>query len=234
MQLLIHNFKEMISPKILQFLKDIKENNNREWFHDNKAYYEEYKKEYSKLIQEFLDEMIPMDDSLRHLEVKNCSFRIARDIRFSKDKTPYKTHAGIWLSGGTKNTNLPGYYIHIEEGKSFIGGGVWWPDNTDLKKIRKEIAYFTEDLEEVLQNKNFKKEFGDFERNESNSLKTSPKDYEKNHPAIEYLKLKSFTAGQNLEDKILKDKDFVKNISQKLITLKPLNEFLTRALTTED
>lgn len=224
----------MVSPKILQFLKDIKENNNREWFHDNKAYYEEYKKEYSKLIQEFLDEMIPMDDSLRHLEVKNCSFRIARDIRFSKDKTPYKTHAGIWLSGGTKNTNLPGYYIHIEEGKSFIGGGVWWPDNTDLKKIRKEIAYFTEDLEEVLQNKNFKKEFGDFERNESNSLKTSPKDYEKDHPAIEYLKLKSFTAGQNLEDKTLKDKDFVKNISQKLITLKPLNEFLTRALTTED
>lgn len=224
----------MVSPKILQFLKDIKENNNREWFHDNKAYYEEYKKEYSKLIQEFLDEMIPLDNSLRHLEVKNCSFRIARDIRFSKDKTPYKTHAGIWLSGGTKNTNLPGYYIHIEEGKSFIGGGVWWPDNADLKKIRKEIAFFTEDLESVLSDKNFKKEFGDFERNESNSLKTSPKDYEKDHPAIAYLKLKSFTAGQNLDDKILLDKDFVKKISQKLIALKPLNEFLTRALTTED
>lgn len=224
----------MVSPKILQLLKDIKENNNREWFHDNKAYYEEYKKEYSKLIQEFLDEMIPLDDSLRHLEVKNCSFRIARDIRFSKDKTPYKTHAGIWLSGGTKNTNLPGYYIHIEEGKSFIGGGVWWPDNADLKKIRKEIAFFTEDLESVLNDKNFKKEFGDFERNESNSLKTSPKDYEKDHPAIDYLKLKSFTAGQNLDDKILLDKDFVKKISQKLIALKPLNEFLTRALTTED
>lgn len=224
----------MVSPKILQFLKDIKENNNREWFHENKNYYEEYKKEYSKLIQEFLDEMIPMDDSLRHLEVKDCAFRIARDIRFSKDKTPYKTHAGIWLSGGTKNTNLPGYYIHIEEGKSFIGGGVWWPDNNDLKKIRKEIAYFTEDLEEVLNDKNFKKEFGNFERTETNSLKTSPKDYEKNHPAIEYLKLKSFTAGQNIDDKLLTDKDFVKKISGKLIALKPLNEFLTRALTTED
>jgi len=224
----------MVAPKIIQFIEDIKQNNNREWFHDNKASYEEYKKEYSKLIQEFLDEMIPMDESLRHLEVKDCSFRIARDIRFSKDKTPYKTHMGIWLSGGTKNTNLPGYYIHIEPGKSFIGGGVWWPDNNDLKKIRKEIAYFYEDLEEILEDKNFKKEYGSFERTETNSLKTSPKDYEKDHVAIEYLKLKSFTAGQTIDDKLLNDKDFVKKISEKLIVLKPLNEFLTRALTTED
>ena len=224
----------MISQKIVHFLSELKKNNNREWFHDNKESYENYKKEYHKLIEDFLGEMIPMDESLRHLEPKNCAFRIARDIRFSKDKTPYKTHLGIWLSGGTKNTNLPGYYIHIEEGKSFIGGGVWWPDAVDLKKIRKEIAYFYEDLQEILDDKNFKKEFGDFERNETNSLKNAPKDYEKDHEAIEYLKLKSFTAVQNLDDSLLKDKDFVKKVSKKLIALKPLNEFLERALTTED
>lgn len=224
----------MVSPKTLQFLEDIKENNNREWFHENKSYYEEYKKEYAKLIQAFLDEMTPKDEALKHLEPKDCSFRIARDIRFSKDKTPYKTHMGIWLSGGTKNTNMPGYYIHIEKGKSFIGGGVWWPDNADLKKIRKEIAYFYEDLEEILNDKKFKKEFGSFERDDTNSLKTSPKDYEKDHPAIEFLKLKSFTAGQKIDDSLLTDKDFVKKISEKLIALKPLNNFLTRGLTTED
>lgn len=224
----------MVDKKILQFLKQIRKNNNREWFHDNKNLYEDYKKEYTKLIQAFLDELIPMDDSIRHLEVKDCSFRIARDIRFSKDKTPYKTHMGIWISGGTKNTNLPGYYIHIEEGKSFIGGGVWWPDNNDLKKIRKEIAYFTEDLEEILADEKFQKEFGTFERTETNSLKTAPKDYPKDHPAIEFLKLKSFTAEQKIDDAMLSDKDFVKKIAQKLIVLKPLNDFLTRALTTED
>jgi len=224
----------MVSKKILQFLDDLKKNNNREWFHDNKDLYENYKKDYTKLIEEFLEEMIPMDESLRHLEPKNCAFRIARDIRFSKDKTPYKTHMGIWLCGGTKNTNLPGYYIHIEEGKSFIGGGVWWPEAVDLKKIRKEIAYFYEDLQEILDDKNFKKEFGSFERNDSNSLKNAPKDYEKDHEAIEYLKLKSFTAVQNLDDSLLKDKDFVKKVSKKLIALKPLNDFLERALTTEE
>jgi len=224
----------MLSPITLKFLDDLKKNNNREWFHENKERYENYKKEYTKLIENFLEEMIPMDESLRHLEPKNCSFRIARDIRFSKDKTPYKTHMGIWLSGGTKNTNLPGYYIHIEEGKSFIGGGVWWPDAVDLKKIRKEIAYFHEDLQEILENKNFKKEFGDFERNDSNSLKNAPKDYEKDHEAIEFLKLKSFTAVQKLDDVLLKDKDFVKKVSKKLIALKPLNDFLERALTTEE
>jgi len=224
----------MLSPITLKFLDDLKKNNNREWFHENKERYENYKKEYTKLIENFLEEMIPMDESLRHLEPKNCSFRIARDIRFSKDKTPYKTHMGIWLSGGTKNTNLPGYYIHIEEGKSFIGGGVWWPDAVDLKKIRKEIAYFHEDLQEILENKNFKKEFGEFERNDSNSLKNAPKDYEKDHEAIESLKLKSFTAVQKLDDALLKDKDFVKKVSKKLIALKPLNEFLERALTTEE
>ncbi len=224
----------MVSKKILQFLNDIKKNNNREWFHANKNSYEEYKTAYSQLIQEFLDEMIPLDDSLRQLEVKDCSFRIARDIRFSKDKTPYKTHLGIWLSGGTKNTNLPGYYIHIEEGKSFIAAGVWWPDNIDLKKIRKEIAYFYEDLEEIVNDKNFVKEFKSLDIDENNSLKTAPKDFDKNHPAIKYLRLKSFTASQNIDNQLLKDKDFVKKVAEKLIVLKPLNEFLTRALTTED
>ncbi|HEU4497347.1 MAG TPA: DUF2461 domain-containing protein [Flavobacterium sp.] len=224
----------MISEKALRFLEGIRENNNREWFHENKAAYENYKKEYGQLIQKFLDEMIPKDDSLKHLEPKDCAFRMARDVRFSKDKTPYKTHMGIWLSPGTKNTNLPGYYIHIEKGKSFIGGGVWWPDNADLKKIRKEIAYFYEDLEEILEDKKFKKEFGSLERNDTNSLKTAPKDYEKDHPAIEFLKLKSFTAGQAISDAMLSEADFVKKVSEKLVLLKPLNDFLVRALTTED
>lgn len=224
----------MVPLLLLQFLKDLRENNNREWFHDHKEYYEEYKTAYALLIQEFLDAMVPHDASLRHLEVKDCSFRIARDIRFSKDKTPYKTHAGIWLSGGPKKVNMPGYYVHLEPGKSFLGGGLWWPESHDLKKIRKEVAYFHEDLEEILNEDAFRKEFGTLERTATNALKISPKEYDKDHPAISHLQLKSFTAGQSVDDSLLRDTDFVEKVAAKLLLLKPLNAFLTRGLLTEN
>ena len=224
----------MISKDSLKFLKDIKKNNNREWFHSHKPVYEKYKKEYHSIVSEFLKTMIPLDPSLKHLEVKDCQFRINRDIRFSNDKSPYKTNMAIWMSAGQKNTNLAGYYVHIEPGASFIAGGVHWPDAPDLKKIRKEIAFFHEDLEKIVSDKKFKSEFGALDRDENNSLKTAPKGFEKDHPAIEFLKLKCITATQKIDDKLLSDKDFVKIISDKLIALKPLNEFINRALTAEE
>ncbi|MBA9072524.1 uncharacterized protein (TIGR02453 family) [Flavobacterium gossypii] len=223
----------MLSPKTLQFLEDLKENNNREWFLANKSYYEEYKKEYHQLISDFLEEMVPFDDSLRNLEPKKCAFRINRDIRFSKDKSPYKTHMGIWMTTDQNRSNSPGYYVHIEKGGSFIAVGLHVPEAADLKKVRKEIAYFYEDLEEIVNDKDFKKIYPELDRTEANSLKTAPKDYEKDHPAIEFLKLKSFTVSQKLDDKSLFEKDFVKKTAKKLITAKPLNDFLTRGLNTE-
>lgn len=223
----------MLSPKTLQFLEDLKENNNRDWFLANKSYYEEYKKEYHQLISDFLEEMIPFDDSLRNLEPKKCAFRINRDIRFSKDKSPYKTHMGIWMATDQNGTNSPGYYVHIEKGGSFIAAGLHAPEAADLKKIRKEIAYFYEDLEEIVNNKDFKKTYPELDRTEANSLKTAPKDYEKDHPAIKFLKLKSFTVSQKLDDKSLFEKDFIKKTAKKLILAKPLNDFLTRGLNTE-
>ena len=101
----------MVSESTIQFLKDLKTNNNREWFLDNKKRYEAVKKEYYQITADFLDSMKPLDPALELLEVKNCVFRINRDIRFSKDKSPYKTHLGIWLSTGAKNTEAAGYYL---------------------------------------------------------------------------------------------------------------------------
>ena len=224
----------MISKDSLKFLSDIKKNNNREWFHANKSAYEKYKKEYQALIAKFLTAMTPLDSSLKNLEVKDCQFRINRDIRFTNDKSPYKTNLAIWMSAGQENTNLSGYYIHIEPGASFIAGGVYWPDAADLKKIRKEIAFFHDDLQKIVVDKKFKSVFGELDRSETNSLKTAPKGYEKDHPAIEFLKLKCFTATEKIEDKLLLDENFVTIISTKLIALKPLNEFLNRALTAEE
>lgn len=224
----------MLSQETLQFLEDLKANNNRDWFLENKKRYEIVKKDYHKMVSDFLDAMKPSDPALELLEVKNCTFRINRDIRFSKDKTPYKTHMGVWLSSGSKGQNRAGYYVHIEKGSSFIAGGFYAPESEDLKKVRKEIAFFHEDLEEILAEKNFKKTFGDFDRNERSLLKNPPRGYEKEHPAIELLKLKSFEASQKFDISEVLEKDFVSKMSKRLIVLKPLNEFINRALTTEE
>lgn len=224
----------MISKDAIQFIDDLKANNNTEWMHANKKRYENYKKDYHQFIASLLEEMKPLDPSLDLLEVKNCTFRINRDIRFSKDKSPYKTNMGVWMTTNKNRKNSPGYYIHFEKGSSFIAGGVWCPEVDELKKIRKEIAFFYDDLEEIVTHPAFKKEFGEITREENNVLKKAPKGYEPDHPAIEFLKLKSFTCSQKIDDKLFSDKDFSKKIAQKLIVIKPLNEFLNRALETED
>ena len=223
----------MLSKDTLQFLDDLKANNNRDWFLDNKKRYEAFKKDYQLLVADLLDAMKPLDPSLEILEVKNCTFRINRDIRFSKDKTLYKSHLGIWLSSGAKGLNRSGYYIHLENGSSFIAGGLYCPEANDLKKMRKEIAYFHEDLEAILNEKEFKKEFNDFDRDEKNTLKNPPRGYEKEHPAIHLLKLKSFESSQKINFSSAGTKDFVTTVSKKLILLKPLNDFINRALTSE-
>lgn len=224
----------MLSKESLEFLDDLKANNNRDWFLDNKKRYEIFKKDYQQLVGQFLDIMKPLDASLEMLEVKNCTFRINRDIRFSKDKTPYKSHLGVWLSSGAKGKNRSGYYVHIERDKSFIAGGFYCPEAEDLKKVRKEIAFFYDDLEAIMQEKNFKKEFGDFDRNESSLLKNPPRGYEKDHPAIAFLKLKSFEASQKFDISEVLKEDFVDTMSKKLIALKPLNDFINRAVTTDE
>ena len=220
----------MLSKNDLQFLEDLKANNNRDWFLANKKQYEEFKKDYHQLIAEFLEVMKPQDANLEMLQIKNCTFRINRDIRFSKDKSLYKSHMGIWMNTNPSGQNAPGYYIHIEKGKSFIAGGLYSPEAPDLKKIRKEIAFFYDDLEEIVNEKKFKKYFDGLDRSETNSLKNAPKGFEKNDPAIEFLKLKSFTASHKIDDKELLDKNFVKTAAEKLIALKPLIDFLNRGL----
>jgi uncharacterized protein (TIGR02453 family) len=223
----------MLEQQSLDFLEDLKINNNREWFLENKKRYESYKKDYQQLVQSVLTEMKKHDNSLAHLEVKNCVFRINRDIRFSKDKSPYKTHLGIWISSGSKNKNRSGYYIHIEKDKSFIAGGFYAPESEDLKKIRKEIAFFHDDLVKILEEKKLKNEFGSFVPNDTNCLKNPPRGYEKEHPAIDWLKFKSFELTQSVASHWVTQPNFAQEVSDKLAVLKPLNDFLNRAVTTE-
>jgi len=223
----------MLSKDTLDFLADLKANNNRDWFLDNKKRYEIVKKDYHQLVAALLEALKPLDPALEMLEVKHCTFRINRDVRFSKDKSPYKTNLGIWISGGAKHTEASGYYLHIENGGCFVGGGLYCPQPDQLQKIRKEIHFFYDDLVQILEDKKFQSIYQNLNRDEATTLKNPPKGYDKEDPAIEFLKLKSFTATQKFDTKLVTQKDFVATIVEKMIVLKPFNDFIDRALYTE-
>ena len=141
---------------------------------------------------------------------------------------------GIWLRSGSLHSEAPGYYIHIEKDASFVGGGLYCPMPEQIQKIRKEINFFYEDLQSILNDDSFRSTYGNLNREDNSTLKNPPKGYEKDNPAIEYLKLKSYTATQKINNSDLTKNDFVQVISQKLLALKPLNEFINRALNAED
>ena len=224
----------MIQSSSIAFLRDLRENNHREWFHDNKKRYENYKKNYLEIVSFLLKELQNFDFRLAELQVKNCTFRINRDIRFSKDKSPYKTHMSVWIPMGTGKKNTPGYYFHIEEGNCFVAGGMYMPEQEDLKRIRREVAFFYDDLENITHQKSFLSHFKSLDRDEKIVLKTAPKGYEKDHKAIHWLQLKSFTATKSLGPNFWMEKDSLGRVIDYWKILAPLNEFLLRAINTEE
>lgn len=220
----------MLQLSTLIFLDDLKLNNNRDWFLDNKKRYDLFKTDYYYLIEVILNELKKTDPTLKLVQVKDCAFRINRDIRFSKDKTPYKTHISIGISADGKKNCKASYYIHLEPNACFVGGGIYMPMPDQLVKIRKEIAFFYDDLNNIITNKNFKTAFSTISRDEGLFLKNPPKGFEKEHPAIEFLKLKSFTAGTSFDIKDSLHPDFVQKMVDYLQIIKPFNDFLNRAL----
>ncbi|MFZ1749054.1 MAG: DUF2461 domain-containing protein [Saprospiraceae bacterium] len=220
----------MLQKETLKFLNDLKLNNNKEWFSDNRKRYDKAKADYLGLAGTLLGEMKKHDPSLDILTPKDCIFRINRDIRFSADKSPYKTNLGIVLHPGGKKSNLSAYYLHIEKGQSFVGGGLYMPDAAALAKVRKEIHYFYHDLKSVLQQHDFKNTFGDLSIEDKQKLSRPPKGYEATDPAIEYLKLKSFTAFQTLDDDMLTSDKLVPKVIESFKVIQPLLHFINRGL----
>lgn len=215
-------------PLILKFLKDIDKNNNREWFEKNKPKYLEAKLRFEDFLEVVHKEFLKFDESLAGLNPRKLGFRIYRDVRFSKDKRPYKTNMGAGFSPGGKMMQDPGYYIHIEPGKSFVAGGMYMPTPENLAKIRQEIDYNGKAFLKILNDKGFKKFFeglDDFDK-----LKTMPKGYPKDHPQIELLKHKSFIVSHSFSDKEVSDKKFVTSIGAAAKNIKKLNSFLSEAI----
>lgn len=221
----------MIQQATLDFLTELRQNNNKEWFDKNRKRYEAVKADYLSLAGNILEAMKKVDASLDMTNAKDCIFRINRDIRFSADKSPYKTNLGIALHPGSKKFNLAAYYVHLEPGgASFTGGGMWMPEAPLLASIRREIHNFYPDLRDILEEPVFKKTFGTLDVEEGQKLSRPPKGYTDDDPAVEYLKLKSFTASAALPEDIMTTDKFVPHVIKTLSALKPFIGFLNRGL----
>jgi uncharacterized protein (TIGR02453 family) len=218
----------MLQQSTLDFLKKLRKNNNKEWFDKNKKAYEVAREDFLAYVQKLIAGVSSFEPSAKELDPKKCVFRIYRDVRFSKDKTPYKTHFGAHITRGGVKTSGTGYYVHIEPGNSFLAGGWWMPESPELNAIRQEIDYNQEEFKNMLKDKAFVRYFKKLD--EEHKLKTIPKGYDKNHPFIELLKLKSFTVTSELKDETVTGKDFVKHSISVFKAVKPLNDFLARAI----
>jgi uncharacterized protein (TIGR02453 family) len=214
--------------QILKFLSDLSKHNNRPWFEKNKDRYLEAKDNFGQFITRFHGELVKFNPSLGGLDPKKLPFRIYRDVRFSKDKRPYKNNMGAGISPGGKMMQEPGYYIHIEPGKSFIAGGIYMPEPPNLAKIRQEIDYNGDKLEKILKSKSFKKWFDGFD--DWDKLKTVPKGYPKDHPRLDWLKHKTFVVSHKFRETEVKHKNFVKQLVDACKAMKPMNDFLKEAM----
>ena len=218
----------MIARSTLSFLKDLKKNNNKPWFDKNRPRYEEAKKNVEALVDAFLARLTALDKRYAALTAKNCVFRIYRDIRFSPDKTPYKSHFGAGISPRGKKVNEPGYYLHIEAGKSFLAGGIWMPEPDMLKKIRQEIDYNGKKFKKILAESKFKKYYGMLD--DEYKLSRPPKGYDKTHPDIELLKFNSYIVWHQYNDKDVTGASFVKELDKGAPIMKPFLDFLGEAI----
>src|SRR6185295_5339636 len=160
----------MIQKSTLDFLKQVKKNNNREWFEKNKEKYLAAKANVDEFVDDAIKAFTSFDKSLAGLKAKDCVFRIYRDVRFTKNKSPYKTNMGASINPGGKKMEIAGFYLHIEPGKSFLAGGRWMPSPEHLKKIRQEIDYNSKTIHKILSDKNFKKQFGGLDTSDEYKL----------------------------------------------------------------
>jgi len=212
---------------ILNFLNDLKQHNNRDWFQDNKQRYEEAKNNFFDLTDFLIAKIKEFDASVDVNSAKECAFRIYKDVRFSKDKTPYKTNMGAYISKSGRKSTHAGYYIHIEPGTSFAGGGMYCPQTDVLKTLRQSIAEDATPLRSILSKPTFKTVFPELY---GETLKTAPRGFDKNHPDIDLLRFKSYTVIKYLADKELVSEQFLDNTLNVFKTQKPFNDYLNACI----
>ena len=218
-----------LDPATGEFLADLKRNNDRTWFQDNKHRYDAARADFESFIGALLPQIEAFDANVAGLDPKKCVFRIYRDTRFSKDKTPYKVNLGAhMLTGGSKNVRQrAGYYIQIEPGNCFLAGGAHRPPSIWINAIRHRIDTDAAALKKVLKGKAFRAAFGGIE---GETLKTAPKGYPKDHPEIALLRYKSLLAVHRMADETVFSGYLLKHAAKTFKTMKPFDDFPNGAM----
>jgi uncharacterized protein (TIGR02453 family) len=219
----------MLEPQTLKFISQLKKNNSKEWFDAHRPAYEAARTDFSNFMQLVIEDLQRTDTTITGLTSKDCMFRINRDVRFSKNKSPYKTNFGAIIKRGGRKSIYAGYYFHCEPGQSFVGGGLWMPGNEELKKVRQEIDYNWDSFKKIISSKDFKKTYGDLFFGNDIQLSRPPKGYAPDHSGIEYLKLKCFIAEKAITDEELIKSSLHKKTVEAFITLKPLVDFINES-----
>ena len=217
-----------ISKSNFDFLKKLAKNNNRDWFTENKSLYESNREDIIAFADRVL-ELLNSHDVIETVSGKKSLYRIYRDVRFSKDKTPYKINYSASFSRATKLLR-GGYYLHIQPGNSFLGGGFWSPSSSDIKLIRNNFLEFGDEFQEIISSKKFSDNFGGIE---GEQLKTGPKGFDKSHKHIELLKYKQFLAVKRFTDKEVLSKDFAIKVNEGFVAMRPFFDYMSEALTTD-
>ena len=217
--------------EILNFIKDLTENNNREWFQENKPRYEVARKEFTELTEKLIRGIGEFDPEVRYLEPKECMFRIYRDVRFSPDKSPYKRHFGTYIAkcGGHKS-RYSGYYIHLEPGNCMVSGGIWCANSDEIKRMREMIDLEYEELREIMNKPEFVKYFHGEMVGFEPPLKKMPRGYTEDNPAAEWLKLKQFLVCHRFDDNVLERKDCVEYLCNVAHAMKDFSYWCNSAL----
>ena len=212
----------------LDFLQDLADNNHKDWMDDNKKRYLEAKQYVIELVTQVVEKASAFDPSLSTIEPKKALFRINRDIRFSKNKDPYKVNFGAAIVGGGRNSGNPGYYLHLQPANNFIGGGLYQPPSEVLAKVRQEIDYNGQKLRSIISDKDFVKIY--HEPYSTDRLKTAPKGYPKDHPDLDLLQLKHYVYMHEVSDAEVVSDRFVDEVVEAYRTLHPFNLYLREAL----
>jgi len=214
----------MLHQSTLDYLTNLKTNNNKEWFEKNRKAYDAARTDQLAFITSLLFEMAKWEERVKNVDPKKCTMRINRDIRFSKDKSPYKSNMSFGINPpGTR----AGYYFHLEPGATFAGGGLYGLEPLQIKAVRQEIDYNLNEFSGIMNNAKFKKHFSKLD---GDALQNIPKDYPKDHPGAEWLKHKDFVIGTKLDDKELTSNDLLKKTNELFRTMQPFMLFMDRAL----
>jgi uncharacterized protein (TIGR02453 family) len=221
------NITLMNVQNILSFLEDLGNNNNRDWFHENKARYDKLKKEFEEFVNLLIPEIRKFDNEIPILSAKECMFRIYNDIRFTKNKPLYKTNFGAFITKDGKNGGHAGYYLHLEPRNCMLAGGIYMPSSENLKLIRQEIYYNYDEFISIISDKMFKKYYHEIEGEKNIRV---PKDFPKDFKGAEMLKFKSYSVAYSFAPQKNTDTNLETHINKVFKPMLPFNHFINRAL----